>query len=74
MKNCLLLKGSEKKKSAKTVNTVTSSGEDFESMLVLTLSIRSASNWILDSRGSYYMCPDKNLFYTLRKYKAKMFL
>lgn len=65
--NYPFIKGGEKKKSTEIVNTITLDGEDFESMLVVIPSIRSTSEWILDSRCSYHMCPYKSLFYTLNE-------
>lgn len=57
----------KKNKSVEAVNTVTSCGEDFESMLVMTPSIRCASEWILDIRCSYICARIKDFFIPLRR-------
>lgn len=74
-KEFLSLKDGDKNKSVETVNTVTSNGKEFESILVLTLNIRFTSEWILDSGCSYHMCQDKSLFYTLKEVQGgKVFM
>ena len=42
---------------------------------MVTPSITSISEWILDSECSYHMCPDKSLFYTFKELQGgKVFM